>query len=279
MKLYDVTALGRPIDPAYPTNRAIVVLTLVVVAVATLVQVVGGARFLAGAGWGIGAGLAVFLTWALARELDPEHDLAAFVGTGLMVVGLFFVDLPSLWVLFWLLLAVRILNRSTGLPARPLDTLAVLGLGGWLTWQGDWIAGLMTAVVFLLDGLLSRPLRYHLVAAGLAFLTTIVVAVFRGDLVMEAGLETPMVLVVGVGTTLFLFVIATSRTVKAAGDATGEPLDPKRVQAAQGIALLTGLLVAGWSGASGVVAVLPLWAAGAGAALYPPMKHALSRIR
>jgi hypothetical protein len=196
-----------------------------------------------------------------------------------MVLGLFFVDLPSLLVLFWLLLTVRIVNRSTGLPARPLDTLAVLGLGGWLTWQGYWMAGLMTAVAFLLDGLLSRALRYHLLAAGLAFLATIVVAVFHGNLAMESGLETPMVLVVGVGTVLFLFVIATSRTVKAAGDATGEPLDPKRVQAAQGIALLTGLLVAWWSGASGVVAVLPLWAAGAGAALYPPLKHALSRIR
>jgi hypothetical protein len=279
MKFRDVTALGRPIDPAYPTNLAIAGLSAVVVVVATLVRLVGGATFLEGAVWGIGAGLAVFLTWALARELDPDHDLSAFAGVGLMGVGLFFVDLPSLLVLFWLLLALRMVNRSVGLPARPLDSLAVLGLGGWLTWQGYWMAGLMTAIVFLLDGVLSRPLRYHLGMAGLAMLVTFVLAVFHGNLAMESGLATPMVVMVVVALGLFLYVIATSRSVEAVGDATGEPLDARRVQATQGIALLTGLLLAWWDGTSGVVAVLPLWAAGVGIALYRLVRQILSRGR
>lgn len=277
MKLHDVTALGRPIDPAYRTNRAIAALSLVVLVAAILVRLAGGAAVLEGVVWGTSAGLVVFLTWALARELDPGFDLSAFVGTGLMIVALLFVELPSLLVLFWMLLALRIVNRSTGLPARPLDSVAVLGLGGWLTWQGYWVAGLVTAVAFLLDGLLPRPLKYHLLVAGIALLMTLILTVFQGNLAIESALEMPMVLVVGVATSLFLFLIATSRTVKATGDATGEPLDARRVRAAQGLALLTGLLLAGWEGTSGVVAVLPLWAAGVGAALYRPLRSALSR--
>ena len=117
MKLTDVTTLGRPVDPRYPTNLAVVVLSPVVVVAGTIYRLVSGYALLEGVLWGIGAGLAVFLAWALGRELDPDHDLSAFVGAGLTVFGLLLTGLPSLLVLFWLLLALRVVNRSTGLPA------------------------------------------------------------------------------------------------------------------------------------------------------------------
>ena len=52
MKLHEVTALGRPIDPAYPTNRAIAAVSLVVLVAATLVRLAGGAAFLESMVWG-----------------------------------------------------------------------------------------------------------------------------------------------------------------------------------------------------------------------------------
>ena len=164
-------------------------------------------------------------------------------------------------MILWLLLVLRLVNRTVGLPAKPLDSLAVLGLGAWLTWQGYWMVGLVTAVAFLLDGLLSPPLRYHLFVSGLAFVATVVLSIFHGDMAMESGPTMPVVISSVVMAGLFLVVIATSREVQAVGDATGEPLNPRRVQAAQVLALLTALLFAWWAGASGVVALLPLWAA------------------
>lgn len=273
MKLTDFTALGRtPIDPSYPTNLAIAALTLVVAIAGAVFRLVSGTALLESALWGIEAGLVLFLTWALGRELDPDHDLSAFVGAGLVPIALLLVDPPALIVVLWLLLVLRIVNRTVGLPAKPLDSLAVLGLGAWLTWQGYWMVGLVTAVAFLLDGLLSPPLRRHLFVSGLAFVATVTLSIFHGDMAMETGSTTPVVISSAVIAALFLVVISTSREVHAVGDVAvgtaAKPLTPGRVQAAQILALLTALLFAWWAGASGVVALLPLWAAMLGVSLY-----------
>jgi hypothetical protein len=269
MKLTDFTALGRtPIDPSYPTNRAIAALALVVAIVGTIKHLLSGAALVESAMWGIGAGLVPFLTWALGRELDPDHDLSAFMGAGLVLIAFLLPDMPSLLVILWLLLVLRIVNRSVGLPAKPLDSLGVLGLGAWLTWQGYWMTGLMTAVAFLLDGLLSPPLRSSLFVSGLAFVTTVVLSVFHGGMAIESGPTTLVVVFSMAVAGLLLPVIATTRKVEAVGDATGEVLNPRRVQAAQVLALLTALLFAWWAGASGLITLLPLWAAMIGVGLY-----------
>ena len=280
MKISDITTLGRtPIDPSYPTNRAIAALALVVAIAGTIVHLLTGAALLESVLWGIGAGFVPFLTWALGRELDPDHDLSAFVGAGLVLIAFLLPDMPSLVLILWLLLVLRIVNRSVGLPAKPLDSLGVLGLGAWLAWQGYWMVGLMTAVAFLLDGLLSQPLRYHLFVSGLAFVTTVAIAIFHGEMAMESGPTMPLVIASVVLVGLFTIVIATTRKVEAVGDATGKVLNPRRAQAAQVLALLTGLLFAWWAGASGVVTVLPLWAAMIGVSLYRLAMLFLSRSR
>jgi hypothetical protein len=268
MRLSDITVLGRSLDPRYPPNLAIGALSLVVGAAGVAANLLSGGALREGVLWGIGAGFGVFLTWALARELDPAHDLSAFAGTGLAIAALLAFDLPALVPIFWLLVVLRVVNRTVGPPARPVDTLAVLGLGGWLTWQGNWIAGLVTALAFLLDGLLTNPLRYHLVLSGFAFAGTLVLSVIRGDIAMDSGPTMPVMISSVVTAGLFLVVVGTSREVRAVGDATGEPLDARRVQAAQLLALLTALLYAWWEGATGVEALWPLWAAMVGVALY-----------
>ena len=280
MKLSDLTSLGRiPIDPRYPTNIAIAALALVVTIAGTLWRLLSGLALLESALWGIGVGLVVFLTWALGRELDPDHDLSAFAGAGLVPIALLLVDTPSLLVVFWLLLVLRIVNRTVGLPAKPLDSLAVLGLGAWLTWQGYWMVGLVTSVAFLLDGLLSPPLRTHLYLSCLAFVATVVLTIFQGGMAMETGPTMPVVISSVAMAGLFLILIATTRELEAVGDATGTLLSPRRVQAAQVLALLTALLFAWWDGASGVVTVLPLWAAMVGVSLYRLAILFLSRSR
>jgi hypothetical protein len=269
MKLTDITALGRtPIDPSYPTNRAIAVLTTVVGIAGATLRLLKGTAPLGSALWGIGVGLAVFLTWALGRELDPDHDLSAFGGAGLVPIILLLVGATSLLLILWLLLVLRLVNRTTGLPAKPLDSLGVLGLGAWLTWQGHWMVGLMTSVAFLLDGLLSPPLRRQLFASSLALLATVILSIFQGGMAMESGPDMLVVVFSIVVAGLFLPVIATTREVEAVGDATGEVLNPRRVQAAQLVALLTAVLFAWWAGASGLITLLPLWAAMIGVGLY-----------
>jgi hypothetical protein len=269
LKLSDLTSLGRvPIDPRHPTNLAIGALALGTTLAIVAFRYHSGEALMESAAQGIGAGFFVFLTWALGRELDPDHDLSSFVGTGLVLVALWFVGAPSFTLILWLLVVLRIVNRTVGLPAQTLESIAVLGFGAWLAWQGHWWAGLVTAAAFLLDGLLSAPLRYNLAAAGLSFGATLALSVLRGEAVREAG-PTMFAVVAASGIALlFLVVIATSREVDAVGDATGERLDARRVQAAQGLALFTALLTVWWSGIPILVSLLPLWAAMLGAGLY-----------
>ena len=271
MKLTDVTSLGRPIDPSYRTNRAIAILTVVVVAVSTSVQLLTGEGWLESIAWGLSAGFSVFFAWALARELDPQHDLSAFVGSVLMLVGLGVYGPPELLPLLWMLLTLRIVNRVVGPPATLLDSLGELGLGGWLTWPGQWVYGLITTVAFLLDGVLSAPLRRQLVFAALSLISTaaILVVSATGPSPAHPSMPAlPAIAVVIASSLLFLVVILDSRHTRAVCDTTQQPLDPRRVQAGQALALATGLLLAWSKGTAGLVALLPLWGAMAGTGLY-----------
>jgi hypothetical protein len=266
--LNDFTSLGRPLDPKCPTNRAIATLALAVAFIWATIQLVSGAEVFESLLAGAAAAFTAFMAWALGRELDPDHDLSAFVGAGLGLIGLILFGTPSLLVVLWMLLLLRLVNRTSGLAARPLDSLAVLGLGIWLTWQGYWMAGLLTALGLLADGLLSRPLRYHLFLGGLTFGATAAILIFRGGAVKATGFATPVLVLLAVTVGLFLVVIATYGQVRSVGDVTNDPLDHRRVQAAQVLALLAGLLFAWPPGQSGVVALLPLWAAMSGAGIY-----------
>ena len=277
MKMSDITALGRPLDPRYPTNLAIGALSLVVGAVGAVAKLLSDVALLDSALWGIGAAFSVFLSWVLARELDPDHDLSAFVGAGLMILTLPFLDPPALMLLLWVVLALRIVNRTVGLPARPLDTLALLGLGGWLTWQGHWIVGLVTALAFLLDGLLADPLRYHLALSALALAGTVVLSVLQGDMALESGFAIPAAIASAVAAGLFWVVVGTSREVRSVCDVTGERLNVRRLQGAQLLALLTALLYAWRHGAAGMLALSALWAAMLGVTLYRLSRLFLAR--
>jgi hypothetical protein len=276
MEFTDFTTLGRPIDPRYPTNVAISIVGFVVAAGGAVYRILAGDSWLDGILWGAGAALAVFLSWALARELDPDYDLAAFAGAALALPALIWLGQPAFLALFWVLLLVRVVDRTVGLPARPLDSLALVGLAGWLAWQGSWPAPLLTGVAFLLDALLppSDPRRdgdtqrRHLSLASIAVAAAVAAAIWRGDGHAGAPLSAGAWAGLAVASVLFLVVIATSRRVTSVCDARGQPLVAARVQADQALALLAGLLFAWQQGADGVQALAPLWAAMLGAALW-----------
>jgi hypothetical protein len=278
MRFTDLTAIGRLLSPRVPTNVAIVLLTVLVTAGAAAWQWLDGAPLLDGALWGIGAGLAVFLAWVLARELDPDHDLSAFVGAGLALIALPALGLPQLLPLFWMVVAVRVINRTVGLPARPLDSLALLALGLWLTWQAGWLYGLLTAGALFLDGWLVPRLRRHLLLATAMLAATVVLALL-GATVPQGGWDSAVLpWLYALATILFALTMATLPEAQALCDATDEPLHPARVRAAQLLALVAGLLLVNRAGEGGLVALLPLWAAMLGIALYDLGVHLFGRL-
>jgi hypothetical protein len=261
------TSVGRPIDPNYPTNRAIATLAALVALAATVWKLATGLALLQSTLWGLSAGLAVFLTWAVCRELDPDNDLSAFVAVGWALIGLIFWGLPNASVLFWILLTVRIVNRTTGLSATIFDSLGVVAFGSWLSFQGNWGIGFFTALAFFLDAQLpsgkQQQMIFALVSGVLAALALVI-----GNTAFNTN-DTPLALGIALGCIVFFWpVFAGSQIMATIADDTGEALNGNRVQSGQILALATGLEVALWQGTAGLAAMMPVWAAVLGAASY-----------
>ena len=140
MPLFRVS-VNRPLDPERFTDR---------LALLALIGF-GAAGFILG-GWaeGVRAGLAAYLSWALCREIDPDHPASANL-TALAGGALALVLETHAGVLFVMLLVVKVLVGSSGLsPARweawALGLSAVVFAG---TMNGWWAGMAMAAALFL----------------------------------------------------------------------------------------------------------------------------------
>jgi len=191
--------------------------------------------------------------------------------------GFLFFPAPFLLALFLELLLIRIVNRSTGMPSKTSDSLAVLLLSSWISLQANWTFGLFTSLAFFLDSSLPVPNRHNRIFGGAAFIVSVLA------FLKAAGQETTFLdmqsgLFVLTVTLLFIPIILSSQKIKSGGDMTGIPLNPLRVQAAQLTALLSaGLLTAlrGWAGAE---SLMPLWGAILGISLYGYLRMRQKRL-
>ena len=270
--------IGRMIDPRYPTNLAIIVWCAIVGAVMLGFRLVSGADIIQAGIASVLAGVTVFVTWAFAREIDPQEQLSAFVAVGLMSIALFVVDVGfNLLVMFYLMSMLRILNRTVGLPATLPDSVLLLLFTGFVGLTGNWIYAMMGATVFLLDSLLPDRDRKHLLFAGLATVIMIVAFVTQNNLLNPMLPTIDFIVGILIVTLIFIPVIWNTKQLKVTADATKEPLVSIRVQAAQVIAILFGYHVALWQGNQGILEFLPLWLTIAGVALFPLIKPILPK--
>lgn len=267
MGVESYSALGRPLDPGYTSNRGIVLFSLVSLAGAVLVEALRGRPILSAIVFGFVAAVAVFFGWALARELDPDHDVSAFLAAVIAFAGVWVAYPPGLLVLLLILLLLRIVNRSTGMASRPIDSAVVALLAAFLTWGGAWYLGVAAAAAFWLDARL-RPSHRPQYYVSVAMLVVVVAyGATNGDgfaLTSEiwAGGAIWAVAVVPLLATLTMIpLIGASRSVRSFADQGGDRLNPERVRAAQVLALAIGwgaVFTLGWAG---LKEILPLWAA------------------
>jgi hypothetical protein len=239
---FKYTSIGRPVDPSYPTNKAVLVLMPIGGAIAA------GVALSSGTPWGvsiIGAAqglLVVFGAWALTREVAPDDNPAGFVGMAAAYSAFLIVGAPSLLLLFTTLGLVRIVNRSVGLPANGLDSVCVLGLTTSAMFSLDApLLGLIGGVAFVFDAFLRDPRRSQvlfamLCVAGSALYVSLygVELIFLGSL---SGAETRLTTFVAIGSVL---LILQTGVITSVGDATGVQLSSERVRGGTLIALLLG---------------------------------------
>ena len=278
MKIKRLSSLTRAIDLDYPTNRAIVIISLLFLLGTACYRLFLGNYIISALYSGFDAGASAFFAWAFARELDPDNELSAFFAAFLGCAG--FLLFPSAFLLSLVLelLLIRIINRSTGLPSQNFDSFAVLLLSGWISFQGNWIFSLFTALAFFLDSILPEPNRGNRIF-GLAALIVSLLAFIKTAEKASILPDADLWLFLFAAALLFIPRILNSRKIKSRGDLTGIPLDPLRAQAAQLTALLSACLSAALSGWAGAESLMPLWGSILGTSLYGYSQSLLKKLR
>ncbi|MEL4304385.1 hypothetical protein [Methanococcoides sp. LMO-2] len=238
MDRYRITSINRSLDPDYPTNRLILLICLIVIIISSLFNFASNKDVIAAAIYGLKAGISVFLVWAISREIDPDHEIAAFVPVILSLIPAMIYGIQPLLAMYWILLISRIVNRSTGSKAGILDIMAALLIAAYLSHEIFWIFGILTAAALFIDSRLSGPEKVHLSAAIImAVITLFMIQKGNENAIAEFSITRIVALISMIF--LFLLPLLSSEKIKSKSDRTGEPLETIRVKLTMVLFLLT----------------------------------------
>lgn len=243
MELRKFTRIGRPVDPSYPTNLAILVGFIGAFSAITLYHITQGVELPLALSYGITAGLALFLGWAYAREIDPDHPLSAFFSAVFLLIAHLWIAPVNLGAVFLLMLASRILSQTTGEPPGTFDSLGFFGFALWQMAATHWVFGVIGAAAFLLESQLPDPAKYiRYFAGGLFAAAAAYYFVFYQGSPFGSFPPIPLAALV-ITTALCIPLIKKYRTAKSLGDHTNIPLYPQRVRTSQIFSLISGGLI------------------------------------
>jgi hypothetical protein len=183
---------------------------------------------------------AVFLCWALVRELDPDHQVGAVLAAALAGTWALAGMPTSVVPLVGLLMATRLLVETTGRRPLVTDLVGLAILAGLISITSlGWVMGFGIAVaIYLDDRMTAKPSREGLLASiGAAVAATVVVKVSDALPATPAASLSP-VLIVATGV---LAIIALAR----APVAPTSFVDSRRRTFIRGDRLHTGRALAG----------------------------------
>ena len=242
-RIYQCTSIGRPIEPGVTSVRAVLVLTPLAAALGLILALVDGQDLVSSSLRALYFALAVYGSWALARELDPDDTPAAFISVAAAVLAMTLVDSAGILILYVTLGLVRIVNRSSGLVARKSDSFIIMALSIWVIYatQNPFF-GLVAALAFFMDGSLKHPLRHQWVF-GLVCIGGMIVYMVDHDFSL-ALVRIPATLFEWISV-LFILIFALDtlllRRVRTRGDVTGLRLDVGRVRGGMTVGFLAAL--------------------------------------
>ncbi len=239
--------LGRPLDFRYRSNIVVVIAAVVVGAAFGIYEFVAGDP-LASSWWQ--AGGAVFVAWAIARELDPDRDLSGYAAMAFAALAAA-VAAPSLLLGFGFLVGARLMAGTVGIGLGRVDPLAVIAISALLGTDAIAVTSVPVIIVgvFLLAG--RTRLTYLLAAASLTA-AGIALALFATYPGWE-GLEGWGFAFLGA----IVFADAVSvyvGSVRSVTDIGAKPLQSWRVSAARLAAVMTVGLAFAATGQNGVLA-------------------------
>jgi len=257
--------LGRSLDLHYGTNLAIALISTLLVLLSFIIKVINGTGFYDAAVGALGLGIGAFVVWALGREVDPDHDISAFIPIGFYIAGHAYFGASSLLAMFVTLTGIRMINNTVGIPFTELDRIVLLTMGiGFAYYLQSPVVAVVAAIAMALDYIAPERNGIQLMFTALGSVSAIVLLyimdheLLHGNKVIELGISLIVVLT-------FILLIADYRTTISTGDRTGRSLDATRIRIGQVFFLVaagvfTFSMGFGWS--------CPYWSVAAGCSIY-----------
>lgn len=209
-----------------------------------------------GLGSGARGGMAVFLGWAIVRELAPRRWLAAALAP-VAVVAFAIPGETDLLACWCVLMAVRIASRSVGEPPTTLDLVLLAPFAAWVATRP---AGLPAALVLAAIVFLEEPRRRARLAGVVALLLVIASGATEGTITMRPSWNDPVLLervllaAALAAAAVVLFTRAPART-RVRDDRKRGLISGHRVRSARVAALASVLAAVAWSGVDGAFAL------------------------
>ncbi len=261
------TAIGRPIYVTYRPNL------LMLVAVGLIGLFFFGTEYSQTNDVSIAvsrsttAVIAATVSWAVAREQDPEHDYSAFIG--MIPAALLITNDLDLWVIGSILLLVRMVSRVVGPPAYLTDSIAiVLVVGLAIFLSPSWLIGVLGVLGFALDAWLRPALPRQYIFAGIVALLTIISIITNGaesiNLPDIAYLSAIILLTIG----YFVFLWQTPNINIRSDYGEHYPVQQHRLKISMLFGASSAVIISLWGGNIAIQELLPIWTALAGVVVY-----------
>ena len=188
----------------------------------------------------LSSAVAIFLSWALGRELDPAHEWSAFIALPVIYIAFFPAGRPSLLVLLFIILCCRLLNRTCGLQPLKSDALLLFVLAVLLYFNSFYFALPYLVLLFMIDALAKPVNRFQYISAlvsSAAYLMMLIV--YRPKLALFINQNIPVIYSATIVTLVVFSVIYVSyitRHDRVIDDSHKEELNYYRVNAARFLA-------------------------------------------
>lgn len=208
----------------------------------------------------------VFLCWAIAREIDPDHDYAAFFGIPLLFLPFTIVQ-GNILILLWLIMSLRLINQTTGKATSSSDVTVFIFLSIITSLVSIQLLILPLSIsIILLTSFLPKKqpaLSFLSIPLLPSFILLILIFPESWDFLNPS----PWLLIyIAFSSALLLLVTTMTDEVSCKGDYSYKRLSLKRVQTAQIIAVLSVLLLTTFHG--NILSIFPAWAAITGVGVF-----------
>ena len=257
--------LGRVVDFSDTVTRIAILAAIISAVIGTVWKTIHGEGSEAAAYFGMGTALQFFLTYLIAQELDPDRKLGGLIGGGISLILALTMGIGNVLALLWLLFILRLISRTSGARHQIGDNCILIIVGYFLGKEGLWLFPVLTGVAYVVESQLKDGYFRSLYIGGLAFAS---VALAEVDRSVPIVLDVTYVYVMLVTFFLFLPAITVASITKFKGEKDGKPINPRRLQTAQGLYLIINFTVAWFHGNVAAQSMMASWAAGIGVGVY-----------